>query len=104
MSPAFPTFTLPRKQDEQGGNPDDKGRRSPTLLRRGRLRWCRWLRLGGDADSERIDPDRVGNVLESLLAEIGDSQIEPPLDLTVSVLGKTDTARLGDALPIARRC
>ena len=31
-------------------------------------------------------------------AEIGDRQIEPPLDLPVGVLGQTDRARLGDAL------
>ena len=31
-------------------------------------------------------------------AEIGDGEIEPTLDLAISVLGKTDRARLGDAL------
>ena len=60
----------------------------------------RELRLGGRglADLERIDPDRVGDVLELLIAEIGDGQIEPPLDLPVGLLGQTDRAGLGDAL------
>ena len=31
-------------------------------------------------------------------AEIGDREIEPPLDLPIGVLGQTDRARLGDAL------
>ena len=32
------------------------------------------------------------------LAEVGDSEIEPPLDLPIGLLGKTDRPRLGDAL------
>ncbi len=52
----------------------------------------------GLADLERIDPDRLGDVLELRRAEIGDREIEPPLDLTIGVLGQTDRARLGDAL------
>ena len=47
---------------------------------------------------ERIDPDRLGDVLELGRAEITDREIEPPLHLTVGVLGQTDRARLGDAL------
>ena len=31
-------------------------------------------------------------------AEIGDRQIEPPLDLPIGLLGQTDRAGLGDAL------
>ena len=46
---------------------------------------------------ERIDPDRFGDVLELGRAEIGDREIEPPLDLPIGVLGKTDRARLRDA-------
>ena len=36
--------------------------------------------------------------LSSSRAEIADREIEPPFDLTIGVLGKTDRARLGDAL------
>ena len=62
-------------------------------------RWGRrGLRLGGLADLERIDPDRLGDVLELGRAEIGDREIEPPLHLTIGVLGETDRAGLGDAL------
>ena len=62
-------------------------------------RWGRrGLRLGGRADFERIDPDRLGDVLELGRAEIGDREIEPPLDLPIGVLGEADRAGLGDAL------
>ena len=61
-------------------------------------RWGRrGLRLGGLADFERIDPDRLGDVLELGWAEIGDGEIEPPLDLAIGVLGKTDRAGLANA-------
>ena len=52
----------------------------------------------GCADFERIDPDRFGDVLELGRAEIGDREIEPPLDLPIGVLGQADRAGLGDAL------
>ena len=52
---------------------------------------------GGRADLERIDADRLGDVLELGRAEIDDREIEPPLDLTIGVLGQTDRAGLGDA-------
>ena len=54
--------------------------------------------MRGRADIERIDPDRLGDVLELGLAEIADREIEPPLDLTIGVLGKADRPRFGDAL------
>jgi len=56
------------------------------------------LRLRRFADFERIDPHRLGDVLEVVLAEIVDREIEPRLDLAVSVLGKIDRAGFGDAL------
>ena len=56
------------------------------------------LRVGRSPTSERIDPDRIGDVLELRRAEIGDIESEPPLDLPIGVLGKTDRAGLGDAL------
>ena len=46
---------------------------------------------------QRIGPDRLGDVLELRRAEIGDREIEPPLDLPVGVLGQADRARRGDA-------
>ena len=52
---------------------------------------------GGLADFKRIDPDRLGDVLELGRAEIGDREIEPPLHLTIGVLGETDRAGLRDA-------
>ena len=47
---------------------------------------------------QRIGPDRFGNVLQWRRAEIGNGNIEPPLDLPIGLLGKTDRARRGDAL------
>ena len=41
--------------------------------------------------------DWLGDILELRGAEIVDFEIEPLLDLTIGVLGKTDRARLGDA-------
>ena len=49
------------------------------------------------ADFERIDPDRLGDVLELGRAEIADREIEPRLHLPIRVLGQTDRAGLGDA-------
>ena len=61
-------------------------------------RWSRsGFRLGGP-DFERIDPDRLGDVLELGRSEVEDRQIEPPLDLPVGVLREADRAGLGDAL------
>ena len=71
--------------------PRPSGASEGRLLRFGRLR------LRGLADFERIDPDRLGDVLELGRAEIGDREIEPPLDLPIGVLGQTDRAGLGDA-------
>jgi hypothetical protein len=53
---------------------------------------------GGCADLKRIDPDRLGDVLELSLAEIADREIEPSLDLPVGLLREADPAGLGDAL------
>ena len=78
---------------EERQNDDREARRGGFLRRWGR----RGLRLGGLADFKRIDPDRLGDVLELGRAEIGDREIEPPLHLAIGVLGKTDRARLGDA-------
>jgi hypothetical protein len=50
------------------------------------------------ADIERIDPDRLGDVLELDRAEVRDREIEPPLHLPISLLGETNRAGLGNAL------
>ena len=81
---------------ERGG----KRRESETpLLWRGRCgrHGFRRLRPRGDADLQRIDPDRLGDILELGRAEIGDREIEPTLDLSIGVLGQADRAGLGDA-------
>ena len=50
------------------------------------------------AHFKRIDPDRIGDVLELDLAEIADREIEPAFDLAIGVLGKADRARLASTL------
>ena len=54
--------------------------------------------MGGDADLQRIDPDRPFDVLELRLAEIGDGHIEPAAHLPIGVLGQADRAGRGDPL------
>ena len=54
--------------------------------------------MGGLSDFERINPDRLGDILELGRAEIDRREIKPTLDLTIGVLGKTDRSRLRDAL------
>src|ERR1700727_2736429 len=72
---------------------DDERDRAPTRFE-GRHHWlCR----GRLADFHGVDSNRLGDVLELGWAEIGHGEIEPPLPLTVSVLGKADRAGLGDA-------
>ena len=80
-------------------NDDREARRGGFFGRRDR----RGLRLGGLPTSKRIDPDRLGDVLELGRAEIDDREIETPLDLPIGVLGETDRARLGRCPPAARR-
>ena len=50
------------------------------------------------ADLERIDPDRLGDILEFSLAKVADHEIEAPLDLPVGVLRQADRSGLGDSL------
>ena len=52
---------------------------------------------------QRIDPDRFGDVLELRGAQIGDSEIEPRLDLPIGLLREADRAGGRDALKGARR-
>jgi hypothetical protein len=51
---------------------------------------------------ERIDPDRLGDVLELRRTEIAHCKIEARLHLPIGVLGKTDRARRGDTLQSRR--
>ncbi len=81
----------------EGQDDDREARRGGFFGRRGR----RGLRLGGPADFKRIDPDRLGDVLEFVRAEIGDREIEPALDLAIGVLGEAD--RAGRANPFEPR-
>ena len=48
--------------------------------------------MGARADLERIDPDRLGNILELGLAEVADGQVQPSFDLPVGVLRQADRA------------
>ena len=89
-------------QKQKGGDRGEPANARPSVVsarclaasRRRRPR----LRLGRLADFQRIDPDRLGDVLELGRAEITDLQIEPRLHLPVGVLGEADRAGLGDAL------
>jgi hypothetical protein len=51
----------------------------------------------GRIDVKRIDPDRLGDVLELGLAEIVDHEIKQPLHLAIGVLGETDRAGRANA-------
>ncbi len=64
--------------------------------RKFRGRCCLCLSRG--ADLQRIDPDRLGDVLELGVAEIADREVEPRLDLAIGVLGQADGAGRRDAL------
>ena len=77
----------------EGKNHDRKARGSRFFGRWGR----RGLRLGRRADFKRIDPDRLGDVLELGRAKIGHSEIEPPLDLPIGLFREADRAGLCDA-------
>ena len=50
------------------------------------------------ANFDRIGVDRLGDILERRVAEIGHRQFEPSLDLPVGLFGHTDRAGPGDAL------
>ena len=54
--------------------------------------------MGQLVNRERIDPDRIGDVLELGRAEIGHSEIEPAFHLTIGVLRQTHPARSRDPL------
>ena len=80
---------------DQRGDPRDDERRHRAAVwsdRFGQLCRC-WI-----ADLERIDPDRLFDVLEPSGAEIGHLHVEPAAYLTIGVLGETDRAGCGDAL------
>jgi hypothetical protein len=53
--------------------------------------------VGGRADVERIDPDRLGDVLELGRSEVGHGKIESRLDLPEGVVGDANPSGLGDA-------
>jgi hypothetical protein len=51
---------------------------------------------------ERIDADRLGDVLELGLPKIADGHLESSSDLPIRLLGEADRAGLGDALERSR--
>ena len=53
--------------------------------------------MGGHANFQRIDSNRLRNILQLLCTEIADVEIKPRFDLAVGVLGKTDGTGLGDS-------
>src|ERR1700722_7745825 len=53
-----------------------------------------WAGLGRGANLERIDPDRLDDVLEFSLAKVADHEIETTFDLSVSVLRQADCSGL----------
>jgi hypothetical protein len=53
--------------------------------------------LGDDANLERVNTDRLGDILKLRLAEIGNRYIETSLNLPICVLRKTDRPGIGDA-------
>ena len=59
-----------------------------------------WRRagLGRRTNLERIDPDRLGDILEFGLAKVADHEIEAPLDLPIGVLRQADRSGLRDSL------
>ena len=67
------------------------GERWSLCFRRGRSR-------NGSAGSDTVDPDRLGDGLEVLLAHILERSFELALRLAVGVAGEADTARLGQGL------
>src|SRR5271170_3903826 len=83
----------------EGQHNDGQARRAGPF-RYGRS--SRLRRVRRSAHFERIDMDRLGDVLELGCAEVGDFQVEPLPNLTVGVLRKTDCARLGDAFEPSR--
>ena len=82
--------------EDQSCDPGGEKREPRTLFRLGRF-LRRGLRPRRLADFERIDPNRVGNILELPRTEIADGKIKPPFDLTIGVLGQADRAWLADA-------
>ena len=79
------------KRDKQRARPAH--RRSPQPYGgNGRPRRLRWRSL---SDLERIDPDRLGDVLELRRAQIVDGEIEPRFHLPIGVLRQTDGTGLG---------
>ena len=84
------------------GSPPILANGKTTIERRGGAGFSapgwRGLRLRGLADLKRIDPDRLGDVLELGRAEIADREIEPLFHLPIGLLGEADRAGLGDPL------
>ena len=54
--------------------------------------------MRGNTDFQRINPDRLGDVLEFGRAEIVHGKVEPRLHLAIGILREADRARFGDAL------
>jgi hypothetical protein len=66
------------------------------LFRCNRLRLRRGLCLRGNADGQRINPHRLGDILELGRAKIVDGKVDFRLHLAIGILGKADGAGLSD--------
>ena len=77
------------ERDDQGRQSDDQ---EPLSLggAPGRFRLC------GNAGFERIDVHRLSDILQTGRAEIRHAEVEPALDLPISLLGKANRAGFGD--------
>ena len=91
-------------QKEKGGDGGCERRGTHAPLGRHRLRLIGWRRRKNRArlhrlpDFERVDVDRLGDVLELGSAEIGHLEVEPSLHLPVGLFGEADRAGFRDAL------
>src|SRR6266550_992224 len=71
--------------------PTRAGALPPPARKRGRVRV-------GAFRSHPVDPNRPGEILQALLADIGEGAIEAAVDLVVDDAGDADPVKLGDPL------
>jgi hypothetical protein len=86
-------FRVAAQIDERQHHHRQPRRRGPL----GSARAWRGTDLRRRADLERIDVDRLGDVLKFSGTEVVDGHIQPPLNLPVGVLRERDGPGLGDA-------
>ena len=88
-------------QKEKGGDGGRERGEGRARFARQRLTPIGWWRRSGltrRADLQRVGSHWLGDVLQRHGAEIADLQIEPPLHLTIGVVGDANPSGLGDPL------